>query len=108
MCVCVLDSQLCLTLWHLMNCSPLGSSVHGILQARILEWVALPSPGHLSNSGIERGSPAMQADSLPSEPPGKLKKCLVEEKRANLKERNYALFSLKKFYAGHKYSTIHQ
>ena len=30
------------TLWHPMDCSPPGSSVHGILQARILEWVAIP------------------------------------------------------------------
>ena len=35
--------QLCPTLCDSMDCSPPGSSVHGILQARILEWVALPS-----------------------------------------------------------------
>ena len=35
--------QLCLTLCDPMDCSPPGSSVHGILQARILEWVDLPS-----------------------------------------------------------------
>ena len=40
--VCVLVAQLCLALCDLMDCSPLGSSVHGILQARILEWVAIP------------------------------------------------------------------
>ena len=51
--------------------SPLGSSVHGILQARILEWVALPFSRGLSNPGIELRSPAFQADSLPSEPTGK-------------------------------------
>ena len=33
---------LCLTLCDPMDCSPPGSSVHGILQARILEWVAIP------------------------------------------------------------------
>ena len=53
-----------------MDCS-LPGSVHGILQARILEWVAIPSPGDLPNPGIKPGSPALQADSLPSEPPGK-------------------------------------
>ena len=37
----VLVTQLCLTLCDLMDCSPPGSSVHGILQARILEWVAI-------------------------------------------------------------------
>ena len=38
----VLIAQLCLTLCDPMDCSLLGSSVHGILQARILEWVAIP------------------------------------------------------------------
>ena len=36
-------TQLCLTLCDPMDCSLLGSSVHGILQANILEWVAMPS-----------------------------------------------------------------
>ena len=55
-----------------MDCSPPGSSVSGILQARILEsgW-PFPSPEDLSSPGIEPESPALQADSLPSEPPGK-------------------------------------
>ena len=47
--------------------------VHGILQARILEWVTFPSLGDLPNPGIEPRSPALQADSLPAEPPGKPK-----------------------------------
>ena len=38
----VLVVQSCLTLCNLMNCSPPGSSVHEIVQARILEWVAMP------------------------------------------------------------------
>ena len=37
----VLIAQLCQTLCNLMDCSPPGSSVHGILQARILEWVTI-------------------------------------------------------------------
>ena len=126
----------CLTLWDPVDCSPSSSSVHGILQARILEWVAIfssrgsswpkdrtrvlyvsihrdsvyvcvlvlscvwlfaipwtvgwqaplfigffrqeywsrlpfPSPGDLPNTGIEPESPALQADSLLSEAPGK-------------------------------------
>ena len=47
-----------------------GSSVHEILQARILEWVAFPSPGYLPDPGIEPESPILPADSSPSEPPG--------------------------------------
>ena len=50
-----------------MDYSPPGSSVHGILQARILEWVACPSPGDLPNPGIEPvplAVPALQVDSL--------------------------------------------
>ena len=39
----VLVTQSCLTLYDLMDCSPPGSSVHGILQAKILEWVAMSS-----------------------------------------------------------------
>ena len=46
-------------------------TVHGILQARILEWVAFPSPADLPDPGIKLGSPALQAESLPIEPPGK-------------------------------------
>ena len=42
-CVCAKSLQSCPTLWDPMDCSPPGSSVHGILQARILEWVAMPS-----------------------------------------------------------------
>ena len=59
--------QLCLSLSDLMDCSPPGSSVHGILQARILEWLPFPSPGDLPDPGIEPRSPALQADSLISE-----------------------------------------
>ena len=54
-----------------MDYSPPGFSVHGILQTRILEWVAIPFPGDLPDPGIELGSPALQADSLPSKSPGK-------------------------------------
>ena len=41
--VCAKLLQLCSTLCDPMDCSPPGSSVHGILQARMLEWVAMPS-----------------------------------------------------------------
>ena len=92
-----------------MQCSPPGSSVHGILQARILVkvkslsrvqlfvtpwtiayqappsmgffrqeyWSGLPFPsaGDLPDPGIEPRSPALEADTLTSESPGKLKRC---------------------------------
>ena len=44
-----------------------------ILQARILEWVAFPSPGDLPNPGIKPRSPTLWVDSLPAEPQGKPK-----------------------------------
>ena len=43
----------CLTLWSPVDCSLPGSSVHGILQARILEWVAMPSSRDLPDPGIQ-------------------------------------------------------
>ena len=67
-------AQSCPTLCNPMDCSLPGSSIHGIFQARVLEWIAIPSPGDLPNPGIKPGSPALQADALPSEPPGKPQK----------------------------------
>ena len=58
-----------------MDCSLQGSSVLGILQARILKWVAMPSSRgekEVPNPWLKPRSPLLQADSLPSEPPGKL------------------------------------
>jgi len=62
---------LCPTLATPWTVAPPGFSVHGILQARILEWITISSPGDLSDTGTEPWSPALQADSLPSEPPVK-------------------------------------
>ena len=53
-----------------MDCSLPGFSVHRILQARILEWVAVSFSRGISHSGMEPGAPALQADSLLSEPLG--------------------------------------
>ena len=41
-CLCLSWTQSCPTLCNSMDCSPPGSSVHGVLQARMLEWVAMP------------------------------------------------------------------
>ena len=61
-------AQSCPTLCDSVDCSPPCSSVHGILQARTLEGVAIPfSQGIFSSQGLNP-SPALQVDSLPSEP----------------------------------------
>ena len=52
-------------------CDPMDYTVHVILQVRMLEWVACPFSSDLLDPGIEPGSPALQADSLPAEPHGK-------------------------------------
>ena len=87
MCMC-LDAESCLTLCNPMDCSQPGSSVHGILLARILEWVAISSSrvssqprdgNHVSYHVLH-----WQADSLPLVPPGKLiSNKLIQSKYAN-------------------------
>ena len=76
-----------------MDCSPPGSSVYGIHQARILEWVAIPFS---TGSSLPR-SPVLQADSLPSELPGDpgipLQQWLkMEEKLRNCSEQKLEEF----------------
>ena len=69
---CVLVAQSCLAFCYPMDCSLPGSSVHGGF-SRQEYWSGLPfpPPGDLPNPGIKPGSPALQADSLPAELPGK-------------------------------------
>ena len=64
-CCCCLITQSYLTLCNPMGCSPPGSSVHGILQARILEWVAISFSRGSSRPGIQPTSSALQVDSSP-------------------------------------------
>ena len=66
-------TKLCPTLCDPMDCSLPGFSVHGIFQVRVLSGLPFLSPGDLPDPGIEPRSPALQADALPSEPPGKPK-----------------------------------
>ena len=54
-----------------MDCSPPGSSVHGILQARILEWIAIPFSRGYCQPRNRTGVSSLQVDSLLSESPGK-------------------------------------
>ena len=74
MLVLVLSLQSCLTLCDAMDHSLPGSSVQGILQARVLEWVVIPSTRDLPNPGIKPTSPvspAMADGLFTTEPPGK-------------------------------------
>ena len=68
---CCLVVQSCLTLCDPVDYSPPGSSVHGILQARMLEWIAMPLSRGSSQPRGWTQAPALWADSLLSEPPGK-------------------------------------
>ena len=61
----------CLTLCDPMDCSPPGSSVHGVLQARILAWVAISFSWGSSQLGDRTWSPPLAGGFLTSEPPGK-------------------------------------
>ena len=65
--------QMCPILCDPMDCSLLGSSVHEILQARILERLVMSLGAYLPNPGIESKSPSLQGDSLTTEPSGKPK-----------------------------------
>ena len=61
-------AQSCLTLCDPVDCSLSGSSIHGI---EYWSGLPFPSPGDLPYPGIEPRSPALEADALTSEPPGK-------------------------------------
>ena len=61
-------AQPCSTFCNSVDCYLPGSSVHGILRQEYWSGLSFPSPGDLFNPGTEPGSPALQAESLPSEP----------------------------------------
>jgi len=71
-------AQSCPTLCDPVDCSLPGSSVYGILQARILEWVAISFSRDLPKPGNETRSPALQADALSSEPRGKPRNKVIQ------------------------------
>ena len=66
-------------------CDPMDNTVHGILQPRILEWVAFLFSRGIPNLGIEPRSPILQVDFLPVEPQGKLIKTCPQ---TDLESRN--------------------
>ena len=74
--------QSCPTLCNPLDCSPPGSSVHGIFWARILEWVAISSsPGDLPDPGIVPTplAPPALAGFFTTAPPGKPTNCLTQD-----------------------------
>jgi len=87
----VLAAQSCPTLCDSKDYTPPGSSVHEILQTKNWSGLPFPSPGDLPDPGIKPRFPALHADSLPSEPPGKLDKDLYQSKATilqyNLKKK---------------------
>ena len=68
--MCVLVAQSCLTLCDPLDCRPPGSSVYGILLARLLEWVAIPFSRGSSQPGDRTWVSCIAGRFLPSEPPG--------------------------------------
>ena len=70
-CCCCLVPKSCPTLCNPMNCSPPGSSDHGVSQGEYWSELPLPSPGDLPNAGIKPASPALTGGFFTSELPGK-------------------------------------
>ena len=93
LCCCIGCSvaQPCPTLCDPVDCSPPGSSVHGISQGRILGRVAVPSPGDLPDPGIEPASLALTPDSLPLSHQGSP---FTPQKWANLQSQASSLHSV--------------
>ena len=90
----VIVTQLCLTFCHPTDCSSPGSSVHGILQARILEWIAISFSGDLPDSGMEPGSPALQTNSFLSKPPTLLDILYTEISGQTLKDNSRKFWTI--------------
>ena len=68
---CYSVAQLCLTLCDPMDCSPPGSSVHGVFQARKWNGLSFPPPGDLPDPGVKPASPALAGGFFITALPGK-------------------------------------
>ena len=89
-----------------MDCNLPGSTVHGILWTRILEWVAISSPGDLPDPGIEPRSPELQADSLLTELRGVIKKVHFKLLNALILLFSHHHYPSSKLFASCKMSTV--
>ena len=92
MSVCAQSLQSCPSLFHTIDCSPPSSSVHGILQARILEWVAMPSSRGSSPSREWTQASCIADGFFTIEPPGKSSK-MVYNYKINLSDGSFSFFS---------------
>ena len=95
-CVCVHASvqslQSCPALGNPMACNPPGSSVKEFSRQEYWSVLPCPPPGNLSDPGIEPTSPALQADSLSTEPPGKpIQMIIIISINASLKKLKYSV-----------------
>ena len=106
LCVHANSLQSCPILCDPRDCSPPGSSVHGILQARILEWVAMPSSRGSSQPRDQThvsSSLALAGSSLPLAPPGKPINAFTSHKQ----RRTCLVFhSSHEFHLSDKFSSI--
>ena len=76
----ILVAQSCLTLCDPIDCNPQAPPSMGFSRQEYWSGLPFPSPGDLPDPGLKPGSPALQADSLPFEPPGKpiqKDKCII-------------------------------
>ena len=89
-----MHAQLCPAGCHSEDCSPPGSPVHGISQARIWSGLPFPSPGNLPNPGIKPASLAL-AGFFPTESPGKPQKYCTKKLK---KKQNTHYRGLKKYF----------
>ena len=86
-------AQSCPILCDCMDCSPPGSSVHGILQARILECIVNTFSRDLLGPEIKLRTPALQADSVPSEAPFVVTMRIYSHLRSNTFKKLYTFYS---------------
>ena len=103
LCVHANSLQSCPILCNLRDCSLLGSSAHEILQARMLEWVAMPSSRASSIKPMSPPSPALAGGSLPLAPPGKPVNTFSSHKQ---RIACLVFYSSHKFHLSNKFSSI--
>ena len=90
-------AQSCPTLCDPMDCRPPGFSVHGILQARVLEWEAISFSGDRPSEGSNPCLLHQQVNSLPLEPPAKPDQ---REQRHSVNTQRTCFYQISTYYKG--------